>query len=307
MINFIYPIVKIWVRFTLHLFCKRITWHDKTILSHKKPLLIGAHHPNSFFDAIIIGAYMDLPVHFMTRSDVFKWSWVRFMLRQLHMIPVYRIRDGKDKLSLNDISFREGCNYLKKGDHVLIFVEGFCENQTTLQPLKKGAARILLQSWNDGVEVQMLPLWIRYHSFFDFAKTIDIMPGMPFGKSVLPSELSSGAAMQWINQQTADQLEQLSATKSPPDRLRRNILLFPLAVIGFLLHFPFYYLFNYLVIKINRGSIHYDSLMYSLMAITYPFWLMLLWVIASLFLPSFAALTLPALAVICARAFVLWK
>ena len=133
------------------------------------------------------------------------------------------------------------------------------------------------------------------------------MPGMPFGKSELPSELSSGAAMQWINQQTADQLEQLSATKSPPDRLRRNILLFPLAVIGFLLHFPFYYLFNYLVIKINRGSIHYDSLMYSLMAITYPFWLMLLWVIASLFLPSFAALTLPALAVICARAFVLWK
>jgi 1-acyl-sn-glycerol-3-phosphate acyltransferase len=304
---FLYPLVKIWVRFTLHLFCKRIIWHDKSILSHRRPLLIGAHHPNSFFDAIIIGAYMDLPVHFMTRSDVFKWSWVRYLLRQLHMIPVYRIRDGKDKLSLNDSSFKEGCNYLKQGDHVLIFVEGFCENQTTLQPLKKGAARMLLQSWKDGVSVEMLPLWIRYHSFFDCAKTIDIMPGTPFGSSSMPASLSDGASMQWINQQTADQLEQLSAIKTPSDKLKRNILLLPLALIGFLLHFPFYYFFKYLVTKINGGSIHFDSLMYSLMAIAYPFWLVLLWFVATFVLPFYAALIMPFLAIICARAFVLWK
>lgn len=305
--NILYWIVKIWVRFTLHLFCKRITWHDQRILSHNKPLLIGAHHPNSFMDAILIGAYMKLPVHFMTRSDVFKWSWVRFILRKLHMIPVYRIRDGKEKLGLNDTSFKEGCNYLKKGDHVLIFVEGFCENQTTLQPLKKGAPRMLLQSWNDGVEVEMLPLWIRYHSFSDFGKSIDIMPGQTFGKQDVPGELSQGAAMQWINQQAERQLQQLSAMQSPPDRFRRNLLLLPLAILGFLLHFPFYYLFKSLVTYINRGSVHYDSLMYSLMAMFYPFWLMVLWLMASSILPFYAALTIPLLAVICARAFVLWK
>ncbi|MFN5334603.1 MAG: 1-acyl-sn-glycerol-3-phosphate acyltransferase [Bacteroidota bacterium] len=305
--NILYWIVKIWVRFTLHLYCKRITWHDKTILSHNKPLLIGAHHPNSFMDAILVGAYMKLPVNFMTRSDVFKWSWVRFMLRKLHMIPVYRIRDGKEKLSLNDSSFKEGCNYLKNGDHVLIFVEGFCENQTTLQPLKKGAPRMLLQSWNDGVDVEMLPLWIRYHSFSDFGKSIDLMSGKTFGKQDMPADIGSGAAMQWVNQQAEQQLQLLSTIQSPPDRFRRNLLLLPLAAIGFLLHFPFYFLFKYLVTYINRGSVHYDSLMYSLMALVYPFWLILLWAIASLLLPYYAALTIPLLAVICARAFVLWK
>jgi hypothetical protein len=196
---------------------------------------------------------------------------------------------------------------LKQGDHVLIFVEGFCENQTTLQPLKKGAARMLLQSWNDGVEVEMLPLWIRYHSFFDCAKTIDIMPGTPFGSSSMPSNLSQGAAMQWINQQTADQLEQLSAIQTPPDKLKKNILLLPLAIVGFLLHFPFYYFFKYLVAKINRGSIHFDSLMYSLMAIAYPFWLALLWFVSTFVLPFYAALTVPLLVIICARAYVIWK
>lgn len=304
---FLYPLVKIWVRFTLHLFCKRITWHDTTILSHTRPLLIGANHPNSFMDAIIIGAYMKLPVHFMTRSDVFKWGWARYLLRQLHMIPVYRIRDGKDKLSLNDSSFKEGCGSLKKGEHVLIFVEGFSNYQTRLQPLKKGAPRMLLQSWDEGTDVEMLPLWIRYHSFSEFGKSIDIMPGQPFGKKEMPDDLSQGAAMQWINQQAAQQLEKLSAVKSPDDKLRRNLLLAPLALIGFLLHFPFYFLFDYLVKYLNKEENHYDSLMYSLMAISYPFWLILLWLIAAFILQSSAALTVPVLAVVCARAYVLWK
>jgi len=39
----------------------------------------------------------------------------------------------------------------------------------------------------------------------------------------------------------------------------------------------------------------------------YPFWLMVLWLMASSILPFYAALTIPLLAVICARAFVLWK
>ncbi|MBU6157801.1 MAG: 1-acyl-sn-glycerol-3-phosphate acyltransferase [Bacteroidetes bacterium] len=307
MINLIYLLVKYWVRFTLHLYCKRITWHDTSILQHRHPLLIGAHHPNSFFDAIIVGAYMRLPVHFMTRSDVFKWSWVRYLLRQLQMIPVYRIRDGKDKLGLNDTSFKEGCTHLKNGEHVLIFVEGFCDHQTTLQPLKKGAARMLLQSWEEGTSVEMLPLWMRYNSFKDFPKTIDLMPGIPFGKKEMEEGLNPALTMQWINQETAQQLATLSQIPSPPEKNKFNRMLLPLAMVGFLLHFPFFYFFKYLVNYINRGSIHYDSLMYSLMALAYPFWLLLIWFTAAFFLPAGAAITLPLWAIIGARAYVLWK
>lgn len=250
---------------------------------------------------------MKLPVHFMTRSDVFKWRWVRFLLRQLHMIPVYRIRDGKDKLALNDNSFSQGCNYLKKGDHVLIFVEGFSNYQTTLQPLKKGGARMLLQSWNDGVEVAMLPLWIRYNSFSDFPKSVDLMPGIPFGKQEMPEGLNHASALQWVNTKISGQLEPLSTIKSPQDAFRRHKLLFPLAMVGFLLHFVYYYFFKYLVTYLNKGDNHYDSIMYSGMAALYPLWLFLLWFVGASLISASAAVFIPLMAVICARAYVLWK
>ncbi len=223
------------------------------------------------------------------------------------MIPVYRIRDGKDKLGLNDNSFAMGCNYLKKGDHVLIFVEGFCNYQTTLQPLKKGGARMLHQSWTNDVDVAMLPLWIRYNSFSDFPKSIDLIPGIPFEKKEMPSGLSQPAALQWINTKITEQLESLSTIKSPVDRLKGNIFLFPFAMIGVVLHFIYFQFFKHLVAFLNKGDIHYDSILYAGMAAIYPLWLMLLWSIATCFLPSVSALCLPLLAIVCARAYVLWK
>ncbi|CAN5622141.1 hypothetical protein BH10BAC2_BH10BAC2_12910 [soil metagenome] len=82
---------------------------------------------------------MQQPVHFITRGDVFNKRWVRFVLSQLNMIPIFRIRDGKDKLSLNEQTFIRSVEILRNNGLLMIFVEGFCEHQTTLLPLKKGA------------------------------------------------------------------------------------------------------------------------------------------------------------------------
>jgi 1-acyl-sn-glycerol-3-phosphate acyltransferase len=235
----LYYFLKYYVRVTLLLFCKRITIHHKNAFQLNGPLLIGANHPNSFFDAILVGAYMRVPVHFMTRSDVFRFKAVRFILSRLQMIPVYRIRDGKDKLSLNEQSFREARKSLGKGHHVLIFVEGFCNYQTTLQPLKKGGARILDHSWQEQLPVKMLPLWIRYNSFYDFGKEIDLIPGTSFGIEAMPDNFDAGNRLLEINRQTSKQLQQLSQTPSPNNKSTGSALLAPVAFLGIHLNAPF--------------------------------------------------------------------
>lgn len=304
----IYRVLKHWVQFTLFLSCKRITLHNKELFRHNGPLLIGAHHPNSFFDAILVGTYMKKPVHFLTRSDVFRYKLVRFVLRQLQMIPVYRIRDGKEKLSLNESSFRQSRDSLRKGRHVLIFVEGFCDHQTTLQPLKKGAARILLQSWMEGTQVQMMPMWIRYHSFTDFGKEIDVMAGEPFGSNCLPELSENGTNLQLINKRIADTLTELSQLKAVhTHNLTRNSLLFPFAFAGVVLHAPFYFIFHLMAKKINRGSIHYDSLLYVFLSLFYPAWLLLLGYGGYVIGGWTVALLMVVASPVTAKAFVLWK
>ena len=146
------------------------------------------------------GDWLDHRVHFITRSGVFKHPLVRKILRSVNMIPIYRKSDGKGQLSNNDASFEEVRKILQRGEHVLIFVEGFCKHQTTLQtPLKKGAPRMLLQAWEDGLDVRFLPVWLRYNSFVDFPKEIDINYGTTFGKEVLNGKMETGAAMVAIN------------------------------------------------------------------------------------------------------------
>jgi 1-acyl-sn-glycerol-3-phosphate acyltransferase len=303
-----YHLLKNWVKFTLFLSCKRITLHHAALFRHEGPLLIAAHHPNSFFDAILVGAYMKKPVHFLTRSDVFRNGLVRFVLRRLQMIPVYRIRDGKDKLSLNESSFRQSRHALRKGRHVLIFAEGFCNHQTTLQPLKKGAARILLQSWMEGVPVQMMPFWIRYDSFTDFAKEIDLMAGDPFDATILPVVEEHAGSLQLINKRLADSLLALSQLKpAPVQRCKRNPWILPFALAGFLLHAPFYYLADLFARKINKRSIHYDSLLYVFMALFYPFWLLLLGYVGWIAGGCWFSLLLVLLSPVTAKLFVLWK
>jgi len=303
----LYYFLKYYVRFTLLLFCKRITIHHKKAFQLDGPLLVGANHPNSFFDAILVGTYMRVPVHFMTRSDVFRFKAVRFILSRLQMIPVYRIRDGKDKLSLNEQSFREARKSLRKGHHVLIFVEGFCNYQTTLQPLKKGGARILDQSWLEHLPVKMLPLWIRYNSFHDFGKEVDLIPGTSFGIEAMPDNIDAGNRLLEINRQTSTQLLQLSQTPSPKNKSTGSAILAPFAFLGFLLNAPFYFLFAPATRNFFRKTVHYDSVLFSLLSLFYPLWMMLCYGLAAMIGGVWYGVAALFLVPLTARAYVLWK
>src|SRR4029077_19533855 len=122
---------------------------------------------------------------YMTRGDVFKKKWVIKFLTTMKMIPIFRLRDGKDKLALNDETFVKSVGVLRNNQLLLIFVEGFCEHQTELQlPLKKGAPRILQSCWQEGIPAKVLPVWLQYSSLFEYGKTIDIRLGNLFGSEV---------------------------------------------------------------------------------------------------------------------------
>jgi 1-acyl-sn-glycerol-3-phosphate acyltransferase len=96
---YIYRVVqllKILIQAGLWLFCNKIYLKNKQLFKTKGPLLIIANHPNSFLDALIIGSYYKRRVYFLARGDAFKKPIHRFLLESLNMIPVYRLREGKD-------------------------------------------------------------------------------------------------------------------------------------------------------------------------------------------------------------------
>ena len=265
--------------------------------------------PNSFFDAILIGAYMQQPVHFITRGDVFRKRWARNILEQLNMMPIFRIRDGKEKLSLNQQTFDKSVEVLKANGIVLIFVEGLCEHQTTLLPLKKGAPRILIDCWQQNINAKILPVWLRYNSFFSFGKNIQINFGNIFGKEIISETNSDGESINKINKETAYQLSQLYKIQHQFNALKalQQLLLTIPALVGLLLNFPFYFIVNCVVYPLTKSDTHYDSVLFGVLTFLYPVYILLTAFIGFYFTQNSYSILLIILVPLLARCYTVWK
>ena len=169
-----------------YLFVKAASWVGlklffggvKQIDTHNIPkdgaIILAPNHQGAFMDALVLGVYFRKPVHFLTRADIFKKGWVISILKSLHMMPIYRIRDGIQSLSGNDAVFETCFELLREGKSVLIFPEGNHGLEYYLRPISKGSARLALDArdaLDPGTPLYVLPVGINYFSHrFPFAK-----------------------------------------------------------------------------------------------------------------------------------------
>lgn len=254
-------------------------------MNSKGPLLIAANHPNSFLDAILIATLFKRPVYSLTRGDVYKNNFFRWVLNALKMLPVYRISEGAKNLEHNYSTFEKCREIFKKNGIVLIFSEGRCINEWELRKLKKGTARLTISSWQEGIPLTVLPTGINYSSFKKFGKNIIVSFGDLIHEHDIDLSASEGNAITSFNEKLKEQLQRLviQIDKRDQEKIRktfyvsispltRSLLLVP-AVLGYFIH-----LIPYLIIKLTlgkkfRNNDHYDSVMVAGMFLIYPFFL----------------------------------
>ena len=262
------------VRLALKIFCRSLAVSNREALQTKGPLLLVANHPNSFLDAIIIGAQFRATVHFLTRGDAFHKPWHAKLLRMLNMIPVYRLSEGRENLFLNDAAFTRSKEVLSNNGIVLIFIEGICMHKHELQPFKKGAARIAMDSKTlPGFRV--MPLGIAYDSFDLFGKKINISIGEAMEvKHLLPYE-DAAQNVRYFNTVLYDEIvKRIQAPKKTV--AKQNAFLFFPAILGWLLHAPVYYFLKSIIRKKTAGTVFYDSVLFGTLLLIYPLYLLLL-------------------------------
>ena len=257
-------ILKLFIRAALWLFCAEINTKNKYLLNTKGPLLIIANHPNSFLDAIIIGTRYNRKIHFLARGDVFTKKLHRFLLRQLNMIPVYRQREGKEFLHLNEYAFVESARLLKNNEAVLIFIEGTCLNTNELQPFKKGTARILQASHRQHIFPQIHLAGIAYNNFKGIGKRVNLC--LDSFTQTTPIQTPKD----WVNFNNAvfQKLSALILPTAHTPNIKKNALYY--------LNLPFYNLVYRFVDKKTKGTVFFDSVLFSVLLFLYPIYLLLI-------------------------------
>ena len=263
---YIYNVVqllKILIRAGLWLFCHKIHLKNKQLFTTKGPLLIIANHPNSFLDALIIGAYYQRSLYFLARGDAFKKPIHRFILASFNVMPIYRLIEGKDSLHLNEDAFSKSIDLLKKGFALLIFIEGICVHQHELQPFKKGTARIVEGIQQLNIHPKIHIVGIAYNQLRGIGKTINL----------LVSEMKNFPQIQnnrdrvAFNQLVFTQLKESIIIPTAPTKFNRNHLFY-------IIHYPYYNFIKKIVAKKTKDTVFYDAVLFSVLLFTYPFFLL---------------------------------
>ena len=283
-----YRVLKIFVRLAMMIFCRKIVVNNRAMLTKSGPLLLASNHPNSFLDAVILDILFQKPVWSLTRGDVFKNSFISKILTALKMFPVYRVSEGVENLNSNYETF-ENCRALFRNQGiVLIFSEGKCVNEWRLRPLKKGTARLAMNSWAENIPLEVLPIGINYSSFRRFGKNVMINFGSIISEKEIPGNVSEGMRYQSFNNKLEQQLnilvyeinkenqeQQQILLEKKPSRTQRLLFAVP-AILGWLLHLPLYVPVKTVIYNKTINNDHYDSLMAAVLLLTYPFYLLMI-------------------------------
>jgi len=286
------------------IFCRRILVNKPQELKRNGPLLLACNHPNSFLDATILAELFKQDVYSLTRGDVFKKPVYRRILRSLKLLPVYRETEGVGNLGINYETFDECKNIFRKNGIVLIFSEARSLNEWHLRPLKKGTARLAFGSWDENIPVDVLPVGINYSSFRRFSKNVFIKFGDIMTIRDFDLNHGDGKRYQSFTNNLQEQLQELVFEIDKNDIQKQktlleqrpsvltNIILFIPAVLGWLLHAPLYLPLKNLTHKKTFNNDHYDSVLVALLLFSYPFYVLLISIIALLVTGNFLALLL---------------
>ena len=253
--------------------------HFDNTMTFDNPKIIGANHPNSFFDAIVIAVHYPKPIYFLARGDAFNKPLVAKFLTALHLIPIYRLSEGKNNLSKNEETFRRCVALLKEKQTVLIFSEGLCINEWKLRPLKKGTARLAFLANQEGVSnLRVQPTNLNYSSFTKNPKKVVVNFNDEFVISpeeakqetafytAFNNKLKQGLLHNLVIQPVANDTtlaKNYNATK-------KKIALAIPALIGFVLNRIIYLILKNIAHKKTKNTVFYDSVLFGLLLLLYP-------------------------------------
>lgn len=178
-----YWLLRIYENFLFRLYFRtEIVGKEK--LPNDKSLIFAPNHQNALIDALaMLTLSKSRQPIFLARADIFGKPFIDKTLTFLKILPVYRIRDGYENLSLNNSIFKKTVDVLHNRNGLVILPEGNHAGFKRLRGLKKGIARIALQTEeasNGTLDIHIVPVGLNYSHYVRYGSKLLIRIGEPF-------------------------------------------------------------------------------------------------------------------------------
>lgn len=178
-----YRVVQFFVNTAMRLHFRKIVFTGVSNISDKKPIIFAPNHRNAVIDPLLlVFKNIKRQVVFLARADVFKKKMIADLLTWLHIMPVYRMRDGRENLGNNSDTFEMSSLLLKKKIPLALFPEGKHNPKQSLLPLQKAIPRIVLPAEAEedfSLQSEIIPTAIYYPDIFGFLSDAYVTFGEP--------------------------------------------------------------------------------------------------------------------------------
>lgn len=174
--DFLLPYVKAGIRSSYRRF--NVTGADN--VPSDGPVIYVANHSATLMDALVILYSSPRTVGFGARADIFRKPRTAAVLHWLKILPMARMRDGREAVASNTIVFSEVTECISKGVAFCLYPEGTHYPDAEVHPFKKGAARIAVESAQTLERtIYIVPVGLVYSNIFHFMADCSVNYGKP--------------------------------------------------------------------------------------------------------------------------------
>ncbi len=177
-----YQTLRFFERIALTLHYRKIVYSGTENIDENNPIIFASNHRNAVIDPLLLLNKCKKQPVFLARADIFKKPAIARILKWLHIMPVYRMRDGAENLANNSDSFQLSGNLLKKRIPMALYPEGKHNPKMSLLPVQKAISRIVLpieEDENFELGTEIVPVGLYYTDIFGFLSDAYVTFGKP--------------------------------------------------------------------------------------------------------------------------------
>ena len=179
--DFMYDLLRYYVDIATKLSYRKIKFVGKEFIPKDGAIILAPNHTNALMDAMVILGMDHRPKVFVARADIFRNPKLAKVLTWLKIMPIMRMRDGFEEVKKNNETIERAVDVLRDRVPFCIFPEGTHQAKFSSLPLAKGIFRIAFQAQElmPDMPLYIVPVGIRYGSFFRFRSTARVQIGEP--------------------------------------------------------------------------------------------------------------------------------
>ena len=185
-------------------------------------VVLVANHPNTLLDPSVIQATTGRPVRFLAKSTLFQGPVLGAIVRRSGAIPIYRKMDAGADTSKNAEMFVAVQDALAQQHVICLFPEGISHVSGRLEPLRSGAARMVLTSAAAGCPVTVVPVGLNFDRLPMFRSRVVANYGQPFDAADLIDlfDRDPVEAVRTLTDRIADHLRAILVEVDPREDLK---------------------------------------------------------------------------------------